>query len=385
MERIKTQAKKILIVCGEASGDLHAANLVRAIKDIAPDTQFFGLGGERLKSEGVNLIFNIVDIAVVGFFEVLKNLKTFHRIFIATLKEADKVKPDMAILIDYPGFNLHLAKELKKRDIPIIYYISPQVWAWGESRIKTIKQLVNHMLVVFKFEEEIYKKHNIPVSFIGHPLLDVVKPDIQKEKLFAELNLDPKNITVSLLPGSREREVKILLPIMMKSAALIKKNIPSAQFLILRSTAVAEDIFKNIFLHYDVPVYILSARTYAGLTASDFALVASGTATLETAILGIPMAILYKVSFLTWLYVKTLIKIPYIGLVNVVKQKKIIAEFLQYNARPKMIADYAVRLLKDKDKLNYIRTDLLSLKDSLGEEGASKKAARIIVDFLEAR
>lgn len=382
MEEIKNASKKILVVCGEASGDLHAANLVSAIKDINPDIQFFGLGGEKLKSEGVSLIFNIVDIAVVGFFEVLKNLKKFHRIFVATLKETDKIKPSLAILIDYPGFNLHLAKELKKRGIPIIYYISPQVWAWGENRIKTIKQLINHMLVAFKFEEELYKKHNIPVSFVGHPLLDVVKPDNPKENLFAELNLDPKNITISLLPGSREREVKTLLPIMLDSAKLIRRSIPSAQFIVLRSPTVDEDIFKNIFLRYDLPIYILSARTYAGLTASDFALVASGTATLETAILGIPMVILYKVSFLTWLYVRTLIKIPYIGLVNVVKQKKIIEEFLQYNATPRKIADYIVNLLKDTDKLKHLKNELLSLKNSLGEEGASKKAARIIVDFL---
>lgn len=380
------ESKNILIVAGEASGDLHACNLVRAIKNIHPRINFFGLGGRELKKEGVNLYFNIVDLAVVGFFEVLKNLKKFRQIFYGLLKEVDKVRPDLAILVDYPGFNLRLAGELKKMGIPIIYYISPQVWAWNEKRIETIRKLIDRMLVIFKFEEGLYKSHDIPVSFVGHPLLDIVKPRVSKEELFREFRLNLNNRTFALLPGSREKEVKTLLPIMLDTACLIYKELgPHIQFLILRSPAVKEDLFNKILARYKLPAYLISGRTYDGLASSDFALVASGTATLETAILGIPMVILYKVSFLTWLYLKMRIRIPYIGLVNVVKNEKFIAEFLQYNAKPRKIADYIVKISKDKQKLGQIREGLSGVAASLGEKGASAKAARIIVDFLKEK
>ena len=379
MEKIK----RILIVAGEASGDLHASNLVKAIKDIYPQVEFFGLGGKRLKEQGVNLYFDIVELAVVGFFEVLKNLKKFKEIFRGLLTEVDRTKPDLAILVDYPGFNLRLASELKKRDIPIVYYISPQVWAWGKNRVKTIKKVVDYMIVVFKFEEELYKKYNIPVSFVGHPLLDIVKPKISKEELFNKLGLNSSNLTFALLPGSRSKEVKTLLPIMLDTAKLIYKKIPHSQFLILKTSTVKEEIFNALLSRYQLPIYMLSEMTYDGLAASDFAIVASGTATLETAILGIPMVILYKVSFPTWAYLKTIIKIPYIGLVNVVKQEKFIEEFIQYNAKPKRIADYILKTLQDKQKLNKIKQGLSSVTSILGEKGASLKAARIIVEFLQ--
>jgi len=376
--------KNILIVAGEASGDLHASCLVKAIKNIYPQLNFFGLGGEALKKEGVNLYFNLVDLAVVGFFEVLKNLKKFREVFYGILREVDKIRPDLAILVDYPGFNLRLAGELKKRNIPIIYYISPQVWAWGEKRIGHIAKLVKRMLVVFKFEEALYKNHGIPASFVGHPLLDIVRPNVTKERLFKELNLNSNNLTIALLPGSREKEVKTLLPVMLDTAALISKTLgDNIQFLILRSPTVKEDLFKKLLArHKELTLRLVSGRAYDGLAGSDFALVASGTATLETAILGIPMVILYKVSFSTWAYLRMKIRIPYIGLVNVVKGEKIIEEFIQYNARPRKIADYIIRVLKDKEELSRIREGLSCVTASLGEKGASMKAAQIVAEML---
>jgi lipid-A-disaccharide synthase len=378
--------KNILIVAGEASGDLHASWLVKAIRDIYPKINFWGLGGARLKEAGVSLYFDIVELAVVGFFEVLKNLKKFRQIFLGLLKEVDRIKPDLAILVDYPGFNLRLAEKLKKRGIPIIYYISPQVWAWGGKRIKTIKNLIDLVIVVFKFEEAIYKKNDIPVAFVGHPLLDIVSPKISKEELFKKAGLNLNNLTLALLPGSREKEVKTLLPIMLDTAILIDKYLGNnIQFLILRSPTVKEDIFSDILARYKIPVKLVSDMTYEGLSASDFAVVASGTATLETAILGVPMVIIYKVSFLTWLYLKTIIKIPYIGLVNVVKQEKFIAEFIQYEAKPKRIADYIVPILKDGQKIGRIKQGLSGITSLLGEKGASQKAAQEIINFLNTK
>ncbi len=377
------ETKKILIVCGEPSGDLHAANLVKSIKEIYPSVTFSGLGGRNLKNQGLNLYDDPTSLAVVGFFEVLKNLKVFRRIFVRLLKEIDKNKPDLAILVDYPGFNLRLAEQLRKRNIPVIYYISPQIWAWGENRIKTIKRTVSKMIVFFPFEEKLYKKHGIDASCVGHPLLDFVKPNLSKEEVCKRLKIDTNKITLALLPGSREKEINSLLPIMLETAKVINEYFfGRIQFLILRSPAVKEDIFHRAISGYQLPIRVISDMNYNGLSASDFALVCSGTATLETAVIGTPMVILYKVNFLTWVYIRLLIKIPYIGLVNVVGGGKIVEEFIQFDCYPKKICDYVIPLLQNRERLNRLKLELLSIKDSLGKTGASLRAAQIVVDFL---
>jgi lipid-A-disaccharide synthase len=378
------KTKKILIVAGEPSGDLHAANLVKAIKETGKGFSFFGLGGEKLKSQGVDLYYDLTKVAVVGFFEVLKNICKFKKIFNGILKEAEKNKPDAALLVDYPGFNLRLAKELKKRSIPVIYYISPQVWAWGKNRIRQIRENVDRMIVLFSFEEELYRKSGVPVSFVGHPLLDVVRPSLEREEFLKKSGLDPKKLTVALLPGSREKEVRVLLPVMLETAGIINGYFQNRiQFLILRSPSVKVEIFqKAIATHTDLPLKTVSGMAYEGIASSDFAFVCSGTATLETGILATPMAILYKVNFLTWLFIRSMIKIPYIGLVNVVKGRKIVEEFIQFDCRPKKIADYAIPVLHDEEKRTRLKSDLLSIKNSLGESGACRRAAEVVVDFL---
>jgi len=367
--------KKILIVAGEASSDLHAANLVKELKALIPSVEFFGLGGNKMQRQTVRLYANIVDLAVIGFVEVLKNIQKFKAIFKQLLREVDRLNPAMAILIDYPGFNLRLATELKKRNIPIVYYISPQVWAWGKKRINLIKKLVNQMIVIFKFEEEIYKKEKIPVSFVGHPFLDIVKAD----STFA---LAAGRITFALLPGSRDGEVRRLLPIMLESARIIQDKIPNSQFLILRSSTVKEELFNQIVRHYNLPVYIFSDKTYEGLSGCDFAIIASGSATLESAILAKPFVIIYKVSWLSWLCLRVIIKTPFIGLVNIIAGRKIIEEFIQYRAQPKSIAEYIIKTLQDCRKMAILKDELLRLKLVLGERGASKRAAGIIADLL---
>ena len=362
---------------------MHASNLVAAIKKIKPEISFFGLGGEKLQQQGVRLYYNIVELAVVGIFEILKNLNKFKRIFDGLLKEADREKPDLAILVDYPGFNIRLAAELKKRNIPVVYYISPQIWAWGEKRINTIKKVVDLMIVVFKFEEGLYRKNSVPACFAGHPLIDTVKTTISKDAFNNKIGAIPEVLTISLLPGSREKEVKTLLPIMLESAKLIHRDLnKDAQFIILRSKTVEENIFHQIIKKHPLPVRIITDMTYDGLGSSDFAIVASGTATLETAILGIPMVILYKVSTLTYLYIKALIKIPYIGLVNVIKGEKFVEEFIQYNAKPEKIANYICNILNNEQKLNKIKQGLKDVVLNLGGKGASEKAAEAIMKFL---
>jgi len=381
----KDMAKKknILIVAGEASGDLYAAQLIKELKELCPQIYFFGLGGVKMQEAGLDSSFNIVELAVVGLFEVLKNLKKFKEIFHELLKKVDLIKPELAILVDYPGFNLRLAKELKQRKIPIIYYISPQVWAWGSGRIKTIRNTVNRMIVFFKFEEELYKKENIPVTFVGHPLLDCVAAKMSREELFRQQNIPAAKFTVALLPGSREKEVRNILPIMLDTACLLYKNLPNANFLILRSPTVKEELFQDILSAYQLPAHLIHGLTYDGLRASDFAMVASGTATLETAILGKPMVILYKVSFLSWLYLRMAIKVPFIGIVNIIAGQCIVPEFIQYHAQPKVIASFIKDFLTNPQEQDRIKKILSEVKMRLGEKQATRKAARVIFEELQ--
>jgi lipid-A-disaccharide synthase len=240
------------------------------------------------------------------------------------------------------------------------------------------------MIVLFSFEEELYRKSGVAVSFVGHPLLDVVKPSLGREEFLKKSGLDPKKLTVALLPGSREKEVKTLLPVMLETADMINGYFQNRiQFLILRSASVKEDIFQNATArHAGLPLKRVSGMTYEGIASSDFAFVCSGTATLETGILATPMAILYKVNFLTWLFIRSMIKIPYIGLVNVVKGGKVVEEFIQFDCRPKKIADYVIPLLHAVDKRTRLKSDLLSIKNSLGDPGACRRAAEVVADFL---
>lgn len=378
------QKKNILIVAGEASGDLHASDLIREIKKLNPEINFFGLGGMNMQREGVDLCFNIVELAVIGLFEVLKNLKKFKQIFNALLKRIDLENPSLAILVDYPGFNLRLARELKKRKIPIVYYVSPQVWAWGKNRINIIRNLVDRIIVFFKFEEALYKEHGVPVSFVGYPLLDRINSSMSKEEIFKKLGVRPAKFTVALAPGSREKEVKTILPIMLDTAALLYKELSDIKFLILRSPTVKEELFNKILSRYKSPIYILNNMTYEGLSASDLAMVASGTATLETAIMAIPMVIIYKVSFLSWLYLRKAIKIPDIGMVNIIARQRIVPEFIQYDARPKKIASYIKEALTNPERLDKIKKLLLQVKQGLGEKQAARRAANVILERLNA-
>jgi lipid-A-disaccharide synthase len=240
------EQKNIIIVAGEASGDLHASHLVIDIKNILPDTKFYGLGGSRMRAAGVELFYDLTTLSVVGFFEVIKHLKTIRKIFQELLKRIDEIKPELVILVDYPGFNLRLAEQLKKRNIKVIYYISPQVWAWGFNRIRLIKKVVDKMIVILPFEETLYKKYGIDASFVGNPLLDLAKPTKTVEQFLKSVGLAPDKITIALLPGSRNKEVERLLPPMLNACRIIHRQNPQTQFLLLKASTVEERIFQKI-------------------------------------------------------------------------------------------------------------------------------------------
>ena len=377
-----TSPKKILIVCGEPSGDLHASNLVKDLLSLDGSIRFFGMGGSLCKKAGVDITFDIAGLALIGLVEVLKNIFTVGRAYRAILKKADAEKPDLAILVDYPGFNLRLAAELKIRSIPVVYYISPQIWAWGKDRIDIIKRCIKKILVFFKFEEELYKAYGVDAQFVGHPLLDTVKMSVPKQEFLKKHGFLPDKPVVALLPGSRPGEVRTLLPIMAGAAAIAKRSYGDIQFAISKHPDLDIDLYRSALQASDIDAKLIEGFTYDLVGSSDLALVASGTATLETAIIGTPLVITYKVSFGTFVAYKLVAKTRFLGIVNIIAEKEVAPEFLQYEATPEKIAAKLSELIRDESKLSAMRGELAKVKSSLGSPGASMRAARSILTTL---
>ncbi|MDI6605897.1 MAG: lipid-A-disaccharide synthase [Candidatus Omnitrophota bacterium] len=376
--------KNILIVCGEPSGDLNAADLVKGIKQIYPDIKISGVGGELLRKAGANIYCDIKDLAVLGLFDALKKLSFFFALKNFLMRKIKAEKPDAVILVDFSGFNLRLAKEINN-SVPVIYYISPQVWASRVGRINSIKKYVSKMIVLFKFEEKFYKKHGIVADFVGHPLLDIVKPSMGKKELLDSLKFKDSRPTIALLPGSRRAEIKKILPVMLESAKVMRRKLlGGVQFLIAKAPQVEWDIYNRIVAKTTrLDLKIVEGKTYDCLNAADFALVASGTATLETLIMQKPFVIIYKLGLLNYLLYLPQVRIPHIGMVNILSGKKIIPEFIQYAARPRKIAREVVAILKNPSRLEEMKKELARAKPLLGEPGASLRAAHSIVSFLK--
>jgi len=374
--------KQILIICGEASGDLNAGNLAKEILKIDPQIKICAVGGENLKRAGAEIIYDIKELSVLGFFDVLKKLPKFFRLKDFILRKISEDKPDAVVLVDFSGFNLRLAKAMNK-SIPAIYYVSPQVWASRAGRIKTIKEYISKMIVLFKFEEDFYKKYGVSVDFAGHPLLDIVRPSMKKEEFCRKFSLAPNKTTIALLPGSRKSEVKKILPVMLKSAGLISKKIKNIQFVIAKSPQVDWDVYNHLTNHQKFELETVEGKTYDCLDVSSFALVASGTATLETAIMQKPFAVIYKMGLLNYLLYRPQVKVPFIGMVNIVAGKKIVPEFIQFSATPEKISAEVLNILHNPSEIQRIKEDLARVRASLGEKGAASRAARIILDFLK--
>lgn len=376
------EIKKILIVCGEPSGDLLAANLVEAIGKLNPQIKFWGVGGSCLAKTQAEIFYNIGELSVMGFFDVLKKLPRFFRLKKIILDKISMHKPDCLILVDFSGFNLRLARAINSR-IPVVYYVSPQLWASREGRIKGIKKFISLMVVLFKFEEEFYKKRQIQAAYAGHPLIDLVNPTSTKENFLGSLEINPNKKIIALLPGSRKQEVKLILPLMLKSAQRINQAIGDVQFIIAKSPNLNTQIYLDQCKNLALDIKIVDGQTYNCLNLAQASLVCSGTATLEAAIIGKPFVIVYKTNLLNYLLYRPQIKIPYIGMVNIVAGKKIVPEFIQFNARPKMIAKSIIELLQNPLSIASISQDLKAVKDSLGAPGAAGRAAKLILDSLK--
>jgi len=373
---------RLMIIAGEASGDLQAANLIKHLRQINPHLEIFGMGGKKMQAEGAEIIYDITNLAIVGFVEVIKHLATFKKIFNHLKNLLETRKPDAVILVDYPGFNLRFAKVAKEKNIPVIYYISPQIWAWGKNRIYEIKKCVDKMIVIFGFEESIYKEAGVKVSFAGHPFLDIVKPGWKKEETVKACHMKHDSIKIVLMPGSRKKEVEKHLGCMLRSCEIIKNKIPNTEFVISRIKESDQSLYNKIIRRSKIKPYSLDNKPYEAMDVADLVIVSSGSATLEVAIMGKPMIIVYKTSFLTWLLAKSLIKIPNIGLVNIVAGQRIVPELVQFEATPENIAKEAFEILNNHKKIHEIKENLGKVKAKLGDPGASSRAAHTICKFL---
>ncbi len=374
--------KKILMVAGEVSGDLHGAHLMEAIHRIDPNVYFFGIGGDHLEKMGMNLLYHSSSLSVVGITEVLLKLRAIMKALRGLKKSLDRERPDLIILIDFPDFNLRLAKIAHRKNIPILYYVSPQIWAWRPKRVQLIAQWVKKMVVLFPFEVPLYEAAGVDVEWVGHPLLDIVKPTLPKEVAFQRFGLDPKQRTIALLPGSRMNEIKRLLPPLLASAQLLQKEIPDLQFIIPLAPGILEKTISPWMRNIPVPVKVVEGWTYDVMNISELLITASGTATLEAAILGKPMVIVYKVSFFSYWIGRALIQVDHIGLVNLVAEKEIVPELIQHEVNPKKVAEEALRILRDPTLCRRMTEAMREMRQSLGEPGAIQRVAHIVMSLL---
>jgi lipid-A-disaccharide synthase len=376
------KSKKILLVAGEVSGDLHGSHLVEAIQRIEPEVQFFGVGGDGLERTGMKLLYRSQSLSVVGITEVIFKLRPLLKALRGLKKTLDQEKPDLVILVDFPGFNLRMAKIAHRRGIPVLYFISPQVWASRPKRIKLIARVVKKMIVLFPFEVPLYEAAGVDVEWVGHPLLDIVKPTLPREVAFQKFGLDPKRRTIGLLPGSRTHEIERLLPPLLATAHLLQQEVPDLQFIIPLAPGIPKPILISQMKNRSIPVKVVEGFTYDVMNLSELLIIASGTATLEGAILGKPMIIIYKVSLPSYWIGRALIRVDHIGLVNLVAEKEIAPELIQKDVTPRRIADEAFRILRDPILSRKMTESMGEVREKLGEPGAAQRAAHIVTSLL---
>ncbi|RPJ11273.1 MAG: lipid-A-disaccharide synthase [Deltaproteobacteria bacterium] len=377
------KSKKVLMVAGEASGDLQGAHLVEAIHRIDPGVQFFGVGGERLERAGMRLLYPSQSLSVMGIVEVLPKIRTILKA-LRTLRQClGQERPDLVVLIDFPDFNLRVARYACRRKVPVVYYISPQVWAWRSGRVKQIARWVRKMIVLFPFEVPIYEKAGVDVEWVGHPLLDIVRPALSRDEAYRRFGLDPQRPAIGLLPGSRMGEIERLLPRILAAARLLRQALPALQFVLPLAPNLNRPMVSSFLEKSPVPVTLVEGFTYDVMNIAELLIAASGTATLEGAVLGKPMVIIYRVSGLSYWIGRALIRVPHIGMANLVAAKRIVPELIQDDVQPQRIAEECLRFLRNPDLLQQTKEAMAEVRNRLGEPGAADRAARIIYSFLE--
>ncbi len=361
------------IIAGEASGDMHAANLVAEIKKQDANAIFQGWGGDKMQLQGVRIVKHYRDLAFMGFVEVAKNLKTILKNLSFCKKDIVAFKPNAVILVDYPGFNMRIAEFLKQQGIKVFYYISPQIWAWKQSRVHKIKRTVDKMFVILPFEKDFYKKFNYDVEFVGHPLLDEIKQVAKNDEDFNQLKIPNDKKIVAIIPGSRTQEIANMLPVMVQVA----KKFPNYCFVIAAAKSIPQSFYKKFTSGSNI--FIVTNQTYRLLRYSYAAMVTSGTATLETALFEVPEVVCYKGNVFSYLIARQLVKVKYISLVNLILDKPLVKELIQNNFNEDTLTEELTLLLDNTIYRESITQGYIDLKNRLGNSGASAKAATIMV------
>lgn len=379
-------SKNVLIIAGEVSGDLHGASLIRELKKLDSSLKIFGIGGDKMRAEGMELIYHIDKMAFLGFVEVIKHLPFIKKVQRDIIDEVKKRKVREVVLIDYPGFNLNLAKKLKALEpelkVKLIYYITPQVWAWGKGRVNKIKELFNKVLVVFPFEEKFFKSKNVNAEFVGHPLIQEINSYkfLTKDQLNKKFDLDSAKEILLILPGSRKQEVESIFPEAIKAANKLSDEF-NMQIVVACSSSIDEKVFYGLTDQKNFKV--IKDHTYDLLKHSKFGIVKSGTSTLEAGLMELPMVIIYKTSMLTYKIGKSLVKIKNIGMANIVLDEQVVPELIQNEANAGNIYDTAKNILSNNALLNQIKLKLRRIKEVLGDKNAPQNAAKIIYTLLD--
>jgi lipid-A-disaccharide synthase len=373
-----------MIVAGEASGDLHGANLVKEALRIDPDLTFLGIGGPRMREAGVTTLIDASAMAVVGLVEVIAHFDVICRAYTTLRRIIRTDPPDLLILIDYPDFNLRLAKLAKNAGVKVLYYISPQVWAWRVERVKKIARLVDRMAVVFPFEVPFYEKEGVPVTFVGHPLADIVRPTMSRTEAQSGFGLDPARKTVGLFPGSRKGEIRSLLPTILEAAALLRQRFPDLQFILPLAPSLDAADLAPYLEPSGLDVKVVEGKGYDVIQVCDAIISVSGTVTLEIALLEVPMVIIYRVSPLTYAVGKRLIRVDHIGICNIVAGERVVRELVQHDAEPVWIAEEISCILTDDVYARQMRAKLAGVREKLGSGGGSARVARLALEMLAA-
>lgn len=378
--------KRIMIVAGEASGDLHGSNLVRSALSLDPDLKFYGLGGENLRNAGIDLLFDLEHQGLFGFLEIVSSLRSTIGIYRSLKASLTRDRPSAVVLIDYPDFNLRLAKSAKRLGIPVFYYISPQLWAWRQGRVKKVDRYVDRMAVVFPFESDFYQRHGVEVSFVGHPLLDVMDPPRPKEEVKTELGFDPSQPLLGLLPGSRMSEIKAHLPLMLESAGRLKAGRSNGVSLaVAQADSLASGELTPFLELGPKDVKLVVGRTHDLQNAADVILTASGTATLETALMLTPMVVIYRLKLLSYQIFRRMIKIEHVAMANLIAGEEVVPELLQNDARPDNIVTELNRILDSPEDRRRMVEGLTLIRKKLGGPGASLRAARLLLETINSR
>ncbi len=369
--------KKIFIIAGEPSGDLHGAKLIRSLRGCDPNSSFIGHGGDAMKTAGMEIIEHVDSLSIMGFFEVLKHLPRMLKIMTNTIEAIAHLKPDRIILIDYPGFNLRLAKRIQFLNIPITYFILPQAWAWKEKRVEKIKKLIDQCISIFPFETEWFKSKGVKVSYFGHPFMDVQHVNESTKSFFERHGLNNQHPILTLLPGSRQQEVNNHWPLFIDTVEQIKHSIPELQIVVAKSSNV---VFKEIPIDYK-----FEEDAQKAILAGTAALVCSGTATLECAIETVPMVVCYKLNPISWKIAKLLTKIKYTAIVNLIANERVVPECIQDEMNPGNLSEQLLPLLDTTSNLrSRMISDLEGVKRELGNPGVYERAAESILERMNS-